>query len=192
MKRIVMVMALAAVAVSGFAQYAGSVLVGGSFGGYMNTDLFVEETATAWTNLSVTGQGGYFLVDGLEVGPWLSFRYEKAATGSTDFVSTSRDAYLGVQAGYFIPTGSRIAPYVQLVAAYRMWKDVETTGGTITYENDGGGIVGQVRLGLEYLLADSVGLNAGTYLQYYGNEWGSWYDLRVFFGLDVFLGPFGG
>lgn len=191
MKRVALVVLLAAVAACGFSQSAGSVLLGSGTSGYMNTDVFAEDTWTKWTYFSIGGQGGYFLADGFEIGPWVSFYLENASNASADTTSTYSDARIGVQAGYFMVTGTRFIPFVQLLAAYRMYKDVDKDGGVTISESSGSAVISQLRLGLEFMLNDSVGLVAGTYLQYYGSGGGASFDLRAFFGLDVFLGPFG-
>jgi hypothetical protein len=191
MKRVALVVLLAGVAACGLAQSAGSVLLGSGTSGYMNTDVLVEDTATKWTYFSIGGHGGYFLADGFELGPWVNFYLENASNASADTTSSYRYASIGVQAGYFMATGTRFTPFAQLLAAYRMYKDVDTVGGMTISEDSWSAVISQLRLGLEFMLNDSVGLVAGTYLQYYGSGGGASFDLRAFFGLDVFLGPFG-
>lgn len=194
MKRIVLVVVFAAVAACAFAQYAGSVLVGGGLNGYMNTDVFVEETWTVWTNFRIEAYGGYFLVDGFEVGPWIFLTYDRESNDSSGILNTDMEANLGLQVGYFFLMGTRLAPFVELFAAYRLGKSTDTTGGMIVAESTWSTVRAQLRVGVEYLITDSVGLNAGTYLAFSTNAGGGmpWYDLRLFFGLDAFLGPFGG
>jgi hypothetical protein len=192
MKRIMFVVVLAAVAACAFAQYAGSVLLGGGLNGYMNTDLLVEYGSTEWTNFSASAYGGYFVADGFEVGPWISLYYDRERNESTDILNTDRGATLGVQVGYFFMPGSRFTPFVALFAGYRLWTWKDTTGGMTTGENSGSYLQAQLHLGMDYLLSDAVALKGGTYFQYSGNSGWSSYELRAFFGLDVFLGSSGG
>ena len=133
----------------------------------MNTDVFAEDTWTKWTYFSIGGHGGYFLADGFEIGPWVSLYLENAsatlpptprARTATRASACRRDTSWS--------TGTRFIPFVQLLAAYRMCKDVDTVGGMTISENSWSAVISQLRLGLEFMLNDSVGLVAGTYLQY--------------------------
>lgn len=192
MKRIVLVVMLATVAVGGFAQYAGSVLLGGGTSGYLNTDLFVDYGSTAWTNFSAGAYVGYFVADGFEVGPWISIYYDREQNEYAGTLNTDNGATLGAQVGYFLITGSRVTPFVELFGGYRVWRWADTKYGTVTGESSGGYFQSQLHLGVDFLLSDSVGLRGSTYFQYTGGPGWSSFDLRVLFGLDVFLGPFGG
>lgn len=192
MKRVALVAFFVAFAAAGFAQSAGTILVSGG-SGYIGGDLFVPEDWTSRATYNLWAVGGYFVADGLEVGPYLSMRIETTKNIAADTTTEYRNAYLGIQTGYYILTGSRIIPFIQTIAAYRLASQLNTSGSITTTDDSWNAIMAQVRGGVDFLLTEQVALSAGALFQLYRDTGpGSQITFygQVYFGLDVFLGPF--
>ena len=78
-----------------------------------NVDLGSAVGRTKAIAVSVSGQTGYFIVDGLEFGPTVAFDFTGYKSAKGEKASTYSVA-VGIHGAYFFQTHSSVVPFVQL------------------------------------------------------------------------------
>ncbi|MEJ2664730.1 MAG: outer membrane beta-barrel protein [Spirochaetia bacterium] len=131
-----------------YAQYSDGEEISGSM---YNTFLF-----------NIIGEAGYFIIDGLEVGPSIGFSYSD--TTNADDASTysrSTQLLLGVQAGYFFEIGEIFVPFIK-ASIYYLYINTDSSGTISEY----GGFRVIPEGGINLFLNNNVALEASIYFSY--------------------------
>lgn len=164
-----------------------------------------------------TIQGGYFVIDGLEVGGILTLDYgnhtdELTADNNDVTTVTMTDSLFGIgaQLAYFFDVDNFMAPFVGISIMYAMANtETETevepdAGGSTTTTNtvSSGGIMVMPKFGLAWFVHDQFAMDTSLYVSYAStsgeNETsngatvtdemtGSHIDLGFMFGLNFFF-----
>jgi outer membrane protein W len=120
-----------------------------------------------------TIEGGYFVIDGLEVGGILSLMYSNDENAVTDGATTTTGDTLfgiGAQLKYFFDASSFLAPYLGLgleYASYSNSVEVEPdTGDSTTDEYTSSGIIVTPKFGMAFFVTKNFALDPGLYISY--------------------------
>lgn len=114
---------------------------------------------------------GYFVIDGLELGPLVGFGYDKltqdemGATADDDLVSTTTSYDIGLQIGYFFDVHDIVVPYGMLRAAYG-GATTTVDNGVDESDNTFSGFVVGPKAGIDLFFYKTVALDLGLFFDY--------------------------
>lgn len=146
----------------------GDWVVGGGLSGSLGIgsyrvrsgDAAAEPNKTVKAGLN--GFAGYFLADGVELGPELDYSFSKETEPDGD--SSALTLYdLGVQGGFFHPLGRSLLLYFRSSLPYRALRSRFELG-PITGESIGRGLSLMPRGGANLLVTDHLALNVNLFL----------------------------
>ena len=155
----------------------GDIVVGGAadFGLAMGSQTITPEEGDDITSstlgFGLEGWMGYFVIDGLEIGPMLGFGYDKLTqdeagqTVDDDLVTTTTSYDIGAQIGYFLDVGSVAVPYGMLRFAYA-GASMSVDNGDVESTSDFTGFLVGPKLGANIFLLNTVALDLGLFLDY--------------------------
>lgn len=182
--------------------WPGNFMVGGDLTGELSSisrERSPEEqdpTTTEGVSAQLGLYGGYFIRQGLEIGPSIMIEYSDKSTdgpaGSSE--STELGANIGAHIGYYHFLDMRWVPFGKLTVTFN---HDESEDETADYYADGIGLVTQA--GAEYFITGSIALKLAAYLDYellwWDRDTGSTslsgstdtYDLGITAGVDLFF-----
>jgi len=114
--------------------------------------------------------GGYYVIRGLEIGPWVEFSYE--SNESDDGIGKETMWLIGPQAGYFFALNGDFSIYGLLGLGYAK----NTTAyepdadGADDTENSVGGFVLEPRFGVMYSINKHLGISPSLYFRYFSGS----------------------
>lgn len=172
---------------------AGDILVGGGtdlgFGmGSMTITPDVDDAIDqehSLMNFGLNGYAGYFVIDGLELGPTVEFDYSKNtmtwSEGDDEVITTTTEWAIGLQVGYFLDLDSIAVPYGMLGFGYAKMgttadvTEVDDDGDTVetTNEMDASAFKIGPKLGVNLFFTNKIALDLGLYMDYYMNGSGT-------------------
>ena len=124
-----------------------------------------DEVETDVINFNFGAAGGYFVLQGWEIGPVLRYDYERT-TDEDDNITGVSDYLVGIQTGYYYATPVPVHPFVNLELGY--------AGRSVNYEPDegdetsdsAGGFAMRPSLGAAFFFTRAVALTPSLYYQY--------------------------
>lgn len=152
----------------------GNLLVGGA----ANLSVFVSsqslepdvegasETETIRSGFGLDALVGYFVIDGLEVGPFVGVDYDKYDNEDADLSTTTTAWSAGGQLGYFVDFGSIAVPYGLVRGGYVAVDFRSETGDEDATDEFGGYLLG-MRLGANIFFSRSIALDLAGFFDYY-------------------------
>ncbi len=163
---------------------SGNVVVGGAgnfgfgMGNHTESPEEGDDLTSSTIDIGLETYIGYFVINGLELGPLLGVNYDKMTQNDMpirddagniareDDITTTATTYdLGAQIGYFLEVGSVAVPFFRVGAAYvggsRSVDDGENDASTKLQ----GFMVGP-RLGVDIFFTRAIALELGAFLDY--------------------------
>jgi len=156
---------------------AGDIVVGGAadFGFGMGSSTGTPEDGDDVEMKSMDfgfgGFMGYFVIDGLEIGPALGVAYGKDTTvdaghdGENDLITSATTYDIGAQIGYFFGLKGIVVPYGMLRFAY-MGGSGSTDNGDTEATMDMSGFTVGPKAGVDLFLTNKVAVDLGLFLDY--------------------------
>jgi hypothetical protein len=180
MKRVTILLLVVFLA-AGAAAYAdtakkikqGNVMIGGGadLGAIVGSRTFepdidgAESSETSRAAFGLEGLLGFFVIDGLELGPFWGVDYEKFDNEDADFTQTAVTWAAGGQLGYFLDWGTIAVPYILVKAGYISGNYSTEIGADETTDDSTGFLVGP-RLGANVFVTRSVALDLAAFYEY--------------------------
>lgn len=157
----------------------GTILVGGVstlgllLGSHTIEPEDADEIKANTTAFALLGYGGYFVMDGLEVGPVLGFGYGKVEVDqdAADTTGTMSMWDFGVQAAYLFDMGKSksYAPFAQLALEYmsgKMEYEVDVAGVSNKTKSELSGWSATPRGGVMFFLHKRFALDLSVFIKY--------------------------
>jgi hypothetical protein len=133
--------------------------------GNYNQQLGGAEVSGSLTNtftFNILGEAGYFILDGLEIGPTIIFSYaDYTNAGDPSLFTRTVQIGLGAQAGYFFEIGGTVVPFVEATINYLFTH--QYAAGTITEYS---GFTLTPEAGINLFVSDNIALEASLRFSY--------------------------